>query len=712
MTNGAPGAIAASISGSFWGIQIQGGVGSVVNDGMVTGGYYSDIAGFGSDGAIILGQGGTVINGAPGVTNASISGVAFGISISGGSGTVVNDATITTQAFKSSTGVRLSAGGSVTNAAAGLIAGAGAGAGVAIAGGAGTISNAGLISGGVSLASGFTDLLIVDPGAKFVGQVAGGNKIGVASISTLELASGASAGTLSGLGSQYIDFAQTTIDAGASWTLTDTNTIAAGATLTELTGAKLTETGTLENDGAIVLDPSTLTVAGLTGTGSVAIDAGSTLDAQGTVASGETIRFAGSGAYLHLDTPDSANGSVTNFDIGETIDLKGVAASSVALVGANLVFTGGSFPLALANGGTIQALPSSDGAEVSVLCFCANTLILTPSDERPVQDLTMGDHVLTADGTVRPVRWIGRRHLDLTRHPNPSLAQPIRIRADAFASGAPRRDLQLSPEHAVLLDCGLIPVRLLVNGASILREDDCQSVTYYHVELDTHDILLAEALPAESYLDTGNRGMFENADVPLILHPTFDDPQARRVGGSCRPFVVDAAMVEPIWRRLATRAVSLGFILPREVEATNDPRLHVVLGDRKIKPVQSGAGRYTFVLPRTDGRARLVSRAARPCDTRPWLDDRRRLGVMVSRLTLKQGTEVTPIPVDHPQLSEGWWSVERDRDWLWRWTDGNAVIPLSAVGPAVLEIALGGSLDYPLRQPSGNPLDRGAAAAA
>ncbi len=150
-----------------------------------------------------------------------------------------------------------------------------------------------------------------------------------------------------------------------------------------------------------------------------------------------------------------------------------------------------------------------------------------------VEDLQIGDHVLTASGQSRPVRWIGRRQLDLTRHTDPRKVQPIRIMEGALASGLPRRDLLVSPDHAMLLDGLLIPARLLLNGASVRREERWRSVTYYHVELDSRDVLLAEGAAAESYLDTGNHSTFENADGPIKVFASrhAGDGQRRRKAG-------------------------------------------------------------------------------------------------------------------------------------------------------------------------------------
>jgi Hint domain-containing protein len=123
-----------------------------------------------------------------------------------------------------------------------------------------------------------------------------------------------------------------------------------------------------------------------------------------------------------------------------------------------------------------------------------------------------------------------------------------------LGDGVPRSGLRVSSAHALFINGGLLPFRMLVNGASIVQETQCRCVTWYHVELDTRDVLLADSAPAEGYLDAGNRGTFANADGAIVLHPSFGDGRAARIGRSRAPFVDDPAAVESIWRGLAERA--------------------------------------------------------------------------------------------------------------------------------------------------------------
>ncbi|PIK74383.1 hypothetical protein CS379_02775, partial [Methylobacterium frigidaeris] len=165
------------------------------------------------------------------------------------------------------------------------------------------------------------------------------------------------------------------------------------------------------------------------------------------------------------------------------------------------------------------------GTLVPIVCFTTGTRIRTTRGEIAVEALRVGDEAVTTSGALRPITWIGHRDLDGAGTVLPHDQQPIRIRAGAFGPGLPARDLSLSPGHPVLVGAGadgegghLVPVMCLINGTTITREP-ATSVTYWHVELDSHDILLAEGLPAESYLDWGDRPFFTEASDHALHNP-------------------------------------------------------------------------------------------------------------------------------------------------------------------------------------------------
>jgi hypothetical protein len=341
-------------------------------------------------------------------------------------------------------------------------------------------------------------------------------------------------------------------------------------------------------------------------------------------------------------------------------------------------------------------------APFALACYCAGTHIATEFGSVAIEALRKGDRILTLSGgelIAQPVKWIGRRRIDLTAHPRPEVVAPVRIRRDAFAENVPHTDLLLSPDHAVFVDGKLICAHQLINRTTIRQETDWTSVDYYHVELDRHAILLAEGLPAESYLDTGNRGFFGNSDEPLVLHPDLTDEAAypTRKARSCAPFVSDEASVRPVWKRLADRAVAIGLPAPQRATTTDpDLRLSSIrlqrLGSR---PVYQDGNLVIFVLLRGSREIRLLSRAQSPTEARPWLDDRRRLGIRVKRIVLRGPDELREIPMDHPALTKGWWDIERDGQMMSRWTNGDAVAPLPAMdGPVMLELHLSGQMIY------------------
>jgi hypothetical protein len=160
--------------------------------------------------------------------------------------------------------------------------------------------------------------------------------------------------------------------------------------------------------------------------------------------------------------------------------------------------------------------------------------------------------------------------------------------------------------------------------------------------------------------------------------------------------VWDEASVQPVWQRLADRAAAIGRPVP-ERATTAEAGLHLLAKGRTIKPIYSDRDLVIFTLPRNASDVRLVSRAAAPTVARPWLEDRRRLGVRVARIVLRGADVVREVPVDHPDLATGWWAVERDGQAISRWTNGKALLPLPAIhGNAMLEIHLTGTMSYPV----------------
>lgn len=325
---------------------------------------------------------------------------------------------------------------------------------------------------------------------------------------------------------------------------------------------------------------------------------------------------------------------------------------------------------------------------VGGICYLRGTHIATPSGDVKIEDLKVGDPVLTLGQGVQPIKWIGRRRMDISSHPRPERAAPIRIRRDAFADSVPQRDLLVSPDHAIYVDGILVCARTLVNGATIVQQLGLGDVEYLHVELDQHAVLLAEGLGAESYLDTGNRGFFSNAGVPTVLHPDMsgETGQALRVAASCAPFVDDPDVIRPVWQALADRACALG-AKRRALPTTNDPNLFLIADGQVLRPISQSAGLHTFCLPAGITSLRLVSRATAPSAIRPWISDDRSLGVAVSRIVVLDETDRQIVPMDHPLLTNGWWDAETDGTTTWRWTTGNAELPIPATGQAcVLEI--------------------------
>ncbi|WP_305972369.1 MULTISPECIES: Hint domain-containing protein [unclassified Mameliella] len=163
--------------------------------------------------------------------------------------------------------------------------------------------------------------------------------------------------------------------------------------------------------------------------------------------------------------------------------------------------------------------PSSQVLGSDAACFGSGTLIATPDGERRVEALQIGDLVKTADGRDVPVRWIGRQTVHKAFAT--SRVQPVRIAAGAFGGRVPFSDLVLTSDHAVILDGVAINAGALVNGSSIQvvpMNQQPDLITYYHVETDHHDVIMANGVPAETYVDFVRRRAFDNYDDYVALY--------------------------------------------------------------------------------------------------------------------------------------------------------------------------------------------------
>ena len=147
-------------------------------------------------------------------------------------------------------------------------------------------------------------------------------------------------------------------------------------------------------------------------------------------------------------------------------------------------------------------------------------MIETADGPVAVEHLAVGDRLITHEGAREPIVWIGSRRVDCEVHPAPETVWPVRVSAGAFGPNTPMRDLYLSPDHAVFVDGVLVPVKLLIDGTTIVQVER-DRVRYFHVELPAHQVILAEGLAVESYLDTGDRANFTEGGTAIRLFPDF-----------------------------------------------------------------------------------------------------------------------------------------------------------------------------------------------
>jgi hypothetical protein len=226
----------------------------------------------------------------------------------------------------------------------------------------------------------------------------------------------------------------------------------------------------------------------------------------------------------------------------------------------------------------------------------------------------------------------------------------------------------------------LVPIEYLVNHRSILWDDRAQEVELYHLERESHDVLLANGAPAESYRDDGNRWLFQNGTRALQQRPQ----------GPCAPVLTGGPVVDALWQRLLERAG------PRShLPLTGDADVHLVIDGKRLDAFEQRQGGLVFRLSTRPRTVRIHSRAAVPQEL-GLARDERSLGVAIRRIVLAQARRQCAIEAEAVTLSDGYHAFEAANGI--RWTNGDAAVPAALFagmrGPGMLMLHFGAATQY------------------
>ena len=461
------------------------------------------------------------------------------------------------------------------------------------------------------------------------------------------------------------------IGAAADVTLTPGGSgLSIGATgIISLGGAAVFDASTTVNNGTIQANGGSLSFTGgglLTGTGAIRLGLSASATFNAAVAASQSVTFLTNSGTLALGAPAGFGATVFGMVAGDVIDLTGVAPTGVLAVGL-----GAGNVLSITKDGAVigsvqldQAQnfagnffhAAADGAGTGVIvtennipCFLAGTRIRTPGGAVAVEGLRVGDQVQTLSGEARPIVWIGSGRT-LVSPRNRCDVSPVIVRAGALGRQVPARDVTITRHHAVLVDQILVPVEHLINGVSILWDESRRVIEYFHIELETHDILLAEGAPFESFRDDGDVSQFQN----LATRPV------RGRQSPCRSVIRSGPALEVAWRKIAARA---GRAAPSGF--TREADLHLVVDNVRISGTSRDGATHVFGVPAGANMLEIVSNTYIPAIDGVH-DDRRRLGVAIREIIAWRHNAGWVMPL--AGCDDGWHGMGDGH----RWTKGRA----------------------------------------
>lgn len=197
------------------------------------------------------------------------------------------------------------------------------------------------------------------------------------------------------------------------------------------------------------------------------------------------------------------------------------------------------------------------GAGDNPVCYLRGTHILTPTGEVLVENLSIGDFVMTRFGGMRRISWIGRSRYALSAAEKSRDVAPVCVHAGALGDDLPARDLYISAGHSMLVGDQLLLARNLVNGVTITQDTtgakSAPLIDYFQIDLGVHDCVVAEGAWSESFADgPALRDRFSNVAEFYAQNPNYRPPEeldlcaprpekGTRLSTALRPIVARAA---------------------------------------------------------------------------------------------------------------------------------------------------------------------------
>ncbi|WP_083392658.1 Hint domain-containing protein [Rhodobacter xanthinilyticus] len=215
------------------------------------------------------------------------------------------------------------------------------------------------------------------------------------------------------------------------------------------------------------------------------------------------VTSANDGNHDLVDGDEDADGS--DWDV---LDLSGVGQGNFNIIYSTPDHENGTVQF-LDSWGNVTGSMNFANIEQIVPCFTPGTLIATPKGERLVEELQVGDRVITRDNGIQEIRWVGRRDLNRAELIAAPHLRPVMIRAGSLGNGLPERDMLVSPNHRMLVANErtslyfeehevLVSAKHLVDNRGVMAVETL-GTSYLHFMFDRHEVVLGNGAWTESF---------------------------------------------------------------------------------------------------------------------------------------------------------------------------------------------------------------------